>query len=112
MGVLLSHEPALMSETDRAYSVVLRTAEPQPDGTILQGLYPIWVPKSLTAQVDGAMIEVRTWFFKKALAHLEDGSRSLLRARGDKAPYVHQPKASKPKAPKKPWIVPAGAEIL
>ena len=112
MGVLLSHDPALHTSSDRAHQFVLRTAEVQADGTLLQGLYPVWVPKSLTAQIDGDRVEVRTWFFNKALAHLEDGKRSLLRASGPKAPYVKVPKAPKPSKPKKPWVIPAGAEIL
>lgn len=71
MGVYLSHM-GVLKETPKARRMLLRITCMNSQGLPEEGLVDVQVPMSLTGHLDRDLIEVRTWFFNKALAPLLD----------------------------------------
>lgn len=69
MGVVLSHM-GILKETPKARRMLLRMTCKNSQGYDEESLVDVQVPMSLTGHLDRDCIEVRTWFFNKALGHL------------------------------------------
>lgn len=68
MGVTLQHSGITAVDTKR---VQVSARMVKKTGSIVEELdYPIWVPTVLAPSILRNSIEVRTWFFNKALKHL------------------------------------------
>jgi len=68
MGVAFEHL-GVVRETEKSRLIKARIFAKSPSHH-LEVDQEIWVPKSLTAKITKEIVEVRTWFFNKALKHM------------------------------------------